>query len=126
MPLVILSLIFFALLWMVWTAIWLFWPIALLIAGAVLLRGQMRHRQRLASERPEGASPSPQRQRLSSGNRAFDEYRDATLNALDEERSKFGEFLERLRKSKDKADFDRFVADRRQHPSIEGPQGAGA
>ncbi len=124
MPLVILSLIFFALLWMVWAVMWLFWPIALLIGGAVLLRGQMRHRQRLAMERPEGASP--QRQRPSSGNRAFDEYRDATLNALDEERSKFGEFLERLRKSKDKADFDRFVADRRQRPSIDGPQGAGA
>jgi hypothetical protein len=124
MPLVILSLIFFALLWMVWTAIWLFWPVALLIGGAVLLRGQMRHRQRLASEQSAGARP--QRQRPSSGNRAFDEYRDATLNALDEERSKFGEFLERLRKSKDKADFERFVADRRQRPSIEGPQGAGA
>jgi hypothetical protein len=124
MPLLILSLIFFSLLWMVWTVMWLFWPVALLIGGAVLLRGQMRHWQRLASERPEGARP--QRQRPSSGNRAFDEYRDATLNALDEERSKFGEFLERLRKSKDKADFDRFVADRRQRPSIEGPQGAGA
>jgi hypothetical protein len=124
MPLLILSLIFFALLWMVWAVMWLFWPVALLIGGAVLLRGQMRHWQRLASERPEGARP--QRKRPSSGNRAFDEYRDATLNALDEERSKFGEFLERLRKSKDKADFDRFVADRRQHPSIEGPQGAGA
>ena len=123
MPLLILSLIFFSLLWMVWTVMWLFWPVALLIGGAVLLRGQMRHWQRLASERPEGASP--QRQRPSSGNRAFDEYRDATLNALDEERSKFGEFLERLRKSKDKADFDRFVADRRQRPSIVGPQGAG-
>jgi hypothetical protein len=124
MPLVILSLVFFALLWMVWTAIWLFWPVALLIGGAVLLRGQMRHWQRLASERPEGASP--QRRRRSSGNRAFDDYRDATLNALDEERSKFGEFLERLRKSKDKGEFERFMADRRQHPSIEGPHGAGA
>ena len=124
MPLLILSLIFFSLLWMVWTVMWLFWPVALLIGSAVLLRGQMRRWQRLASEQPEGASP--QRQRPSSGNRAFDEYRDATLNALDEERSKFGEFLERLRKSKDKADFERFMADRRQRPSIEGPQGAGA
>ena len=29
MPLLILSLIFFSLLWMVWTVIWLFWPVAL-------------------------------------------------------------------------------------------------
>jgi hypothetical protein len=126
MPLVILSLIFVALLWMVWTVIWLFWPVALLIGGAVLLRGQMRQwqRQQLASEQSDGVRP--QRRRPSSGNRAFDEYRDATLNALDEERSKFGEFLERLRKSKDKAEFERFMADRRERPSIEGPQGAGA
>ena len=124
MPLVILSLILFALLWMVWTVIWLFWPVALLIGGAMLLRGQMRRWQRLGSERPEGASP--QRQRPSTGNRAFDEYCDATLNALDEERSKFGEFLERLRKTKDRQDFDRFIAARRSRPSIESPQGAGA
>ncbi|MEO8420918.1 MAG: DUF2852 domain-containing protein [Hyphomicrobium sp.] len=124
MPLLILTVVFFTLLWMVWTVIWLFWPIALLIGAAVLLRGQRRHWQRLASEQSEPATPY--RQRPSSGNRAFDEYRDEALHALDEERGKFGEFLERLRKSKDKADFDRFVADRRQRPSIEGPQGAGA
>ncbi len=124
MPLLILALVFFTLLWMIWAVIWLFWPVALLIGGAVLLRGQMRHWQRLASEQSETASPH--RRRASSGNRAFDEYRDETLRALDEERGKFGEFLERLRKSKDKAEFDRFMADRRQRPSIEGPQGAGA
>ena len=124
MPLLILTVVFFTLLWMIWAVIWLFWPIALLIGGAVLLRGQMRHWQRLASEQSETASPY--RQRASSGNRAFDEYRDEALHALDEERGKFGEFLDRLRKSKDKADFERFVADRRQRPSIEGPQGAGA
>jgi hypothetical protein len=124
MPLLILTLVFLWLLWVVWAAIWLFWPVALLIGGAVLLRGQMRHWQRLASEQPEQANPL--RQRPSSGNRAFDDYRDEALNALDEERSRFGEFLERLRKSKDKAEFERFMADRRQHPSIEGPHGAGA
>jgi len=88
MPLLILTIVFFTLLWMVWAVIWLFWPIALLIGGAVLLRGQMRHWQRLASERPEPASPH--RQRSSSGNRAFDEYRDEALHVLDEERGKFG------------------------------------
>jgi Protein of unknown function (DUF2852) len=124
MPLLILTLVFFWLLWLVWAAIWLFWPIALLVVGSLLLRGQMRHWQRLASEQPERASPHWQRP--SSGNRAFDEYREQTLHALDEERGKFREFLERLRKSKDKADFDRFMADRRQRPAIEGQQGASA
>jgi hypothetical protein len=124
MPLLILGLVFFTLLWMVWAVMWLFWPITLLIGGAILWRGQKRRWQRLASEQPEPArSPA---HRASSGNRAFDEYRDEALRALDEERGKFGEFLERLRKSKDKTDFDSFIADRRQRPSIEGPRGAGA
>jgi hypothetical protein len=55
----------------------------------------------------------------SSGNSAFDEYRDETLRRLEEEQREFREFLERLRHAKDKAEFDQFMADRRRHP--EGP-----
>ena len=48
-----------------------------------------------------------------SGNRAFDEYRDETLRRLEEEQTEFQDFLERLRHAKDKAEFDAFMADRR-------------
>ncbi len=51
--------------------------------------------------------------------------RDA-CGALDEEQRKFREFLDGLRKSKDKEEFDRFMADRRARRTNEGPQGAGA
>jgi Protein of unknown function (DUF2852) len=49
----------------------------------------------------------------SSGNRAFDEYREETLRRLEEEQREFREFLVRLRQAKDKAEFDQFMADRR-------------
>jgi hypothetical protein len=48
------------------------------------------------------------------------------LQQLHEERAKFAEFLERLRKSKDAADFNRFMADRRGRGDSGDAQGAGA
>jgi alpha-beta hydrolase superfamily lysophospholipase len=52
----------------------------------------------------------------SSGNRAFDEYRTETLRRLEEEQREFREFLQRLRMAKDKAEFDQFMAERRNRP----------
>ena len=51
-----------------------------------------------------------------SGNRAFDEYRSETLKRLEEEEREFKDFLARLRFAKDRAEFDQFMADRRQRP----------
>jgi hypothetical protein len=50
----------------------------------------------------------------STGNHAFDEYREATLKRLEEEASEFQSFLKRLRHAKDKAEFDQFMAERGQ------------
>jgi len=49
----------------------------------------------------------------SSGNRAFDDYREETLRRLEEEQREFQDFLGRLRMAKDKAEFDQFMAERR-------------
>jgi len=49
----------------------------------------------------------------SSGNRAFDEYRQETLRRLEDEQREFQDFLGRLRMARDKAEFDQFMADRR-------------
>jgi len=58
-----------------------------------------------------------------SGNRAFDEYRVETLRRLEEEQREFRDFLERLRMAKDKAEFDQFMAERRNRPpEPEAPQ----
>jgi hypothetical protein len=52
----------------------------------------------------------------SSGNRAFDEYRAETLRRLEDEQRDFRDFLDRLRQAKDKAEFDQFMAERRNRP----------
>ena len=57
----------------------------------------------------------------SSGNRAFDDYRTETLRRLEEEQREFKDFLERLRFAKDRAEFDQFMAERRNRPHEEGP-----
>jgi hypothetical protein len=59
----------------------------------------------------------------SSGNHAFDEYRTETLQRLEEEQREFREFLQRLRMAKDKAEFDQFMAERRNRPASPPPEG---
>ena len=66
-------------------------------------RGPDRFRSAAGSERP-------------TGNRAFDEYRAETLKRLEEEAREFKSFLDQLRHAKDKAEFDQFMADRRNQP----------
>ena len=57
----------------------------------------------------------------SSGNHAFDEYRTETLRRLEEEQREFRDFLDRLRFAKDKAEFDQFMAERRNRPAGQSP-----
>lgn len=52
--------------------------------------------------------------RSSSGNLAFDEYKEATLRRLDQEQKEFLEFRRRLELAKDKAEFDQFMAERQK------------
>jgi len=54
--------------------------------------------------------------RPSSGNVAFDEYREETLRKLDEEQHAFRDYLDKLRSAKDRAEFDQFMAERRTAP----------
>ena len=44
---------------------------------------------------------------------AFDDYRHETLNRLEEEEREFQAFLERLRRARDKSEFDAFMDERR-------------
>jgi hypothetical protein len=64
-----------------------------------------------------------------SGNSAFEEYKARELARLEEERRRlaeeqkaFGEFMEELRRTKDREEFDRFMANRRgPAPGDSGP-----
>ena len=48
----------------------------------------------------------------STGNSAFDAYREQTLKRLEDEHREFVDFLQKLREAKDKAEFDQFMDSR--------------
>lgn len=107
----------------------LFWPIGLAVLAYLLWSGRMhcgwkggrgrwenrfsggfnRARSRFEQEMRGFSAPG-------SGNRAFDDYREATLRRLEEEEREFRTFLDRLRQAKDKSEFDQFMAERRDRP----------
>ena len=58
----------------------------------------------------------------SSGNSAFDEYKAETLKRREEEQREFKEFLRRLRMSKDRAEFDQFMNERRNAGGGRAPE----
>ena len=113
----------------------LFWPAGLVVLGFLIGSGRMscwthhrgerwqsrmqRMQERMQEHAAQWAGPRRARASATSGNRAFDEYRDETLRRLEEEERQFKEFLDRLRHAKDKAEFDQFMADMRRPP--EGP-----
>jgi hypothetical protein len=107
-----------------------FWPIGLAILAYLFWSGRMgcwKHRGpgRWHFERTERKRGRPWYGATeSSGNSAFDEYREETLRRLEDEQEAFRAFLERLRKAKDKAEFDQFMAEHR-NPS-RGAAGAPA
>jgi hypothetical protein len=94
----------------------LWWPVGLGVLAYLIWSGRMgcgnrmQWRDYLTSEARKFGSGMTAFG--SSGNRAFDEYREATLRRLEEEASEFQAFLQRLRHAKDKAEFDQFMAER--------------
>lgn len=48
----------------------------------------------------------------STGNSAFDSYRDEMIRRLEDEQKNFEDFLQRLREAKDKSEFDQFMDER--------------
>jgi len=101
-----------------------YWPLGLAVLAFTLWSGRMgcwngrglrRWQCGPANMRAAGTWWQPP----SSGNRAFDEYRSETLRRLEEEQREFHDFLDRLRMAKDKAEFDQFMAERRNRTSPE-------
>jgi hypothetical protein len=98
-----------AVVWIAFALFWLVWPLVLLVVAGIAWRRQARSWQRAQTLSTEAQQP----QASPSGNAAFDAYRTDAMQRLDEERARFGEFLERLRKAKDKEAFDSYMAERR-------------
>ena len=99
----------------------IWWPIGLGLLAYLIWSGRMgcgnkvQWRQHFMQEaqrfgRGFGGGFGPLR---STGNAAFDDYRQETLRRLEEEAEEFQTFLARLRKARDKAEFDQFMSERR-------------
>ncbi|MCW2306023.1 DUF2852 domain-containing protein [Rhodobium gokarnense] len=111
----------------------IFWPLGLALLAYVIWSGRMgcgKNRGRWHNMDGAGRRNwwKGDMRRASSGNAAFDEYREETLRRLEEEQDEFIAFLERLRKAKDKAEFDQFMDERRRnagrasdHPASDKP-----
>jgi hypothetical protein len=110
----------------------IFWPVGLAVLAYILWGDRMRARwndfrpdferaaRRAGFEHGgfRGYRPG------STGNTAFDAYRDAELKRLEEERAaldkmrdEFDEFLANLRRAKDQEEFDRFKSSRTPNPA---------
>jgi hypothetical protein len=99
---------------------YLFWPVGLAALMFVVFSGRMRAWKMDQRGRWYGATSNGcgWNRTAGSGNAAFDEYRAETLRRLEEEQKEFREYLERLRKAKDKAEFDQFMAERRSRTEL--------
>ncbi len=111
------------------------WPIGLAALAFLLWSGRMgcgyhghmswherRERWREMREDWRAMRCGGHRSMPSTGNAAFDEYRNETLKRLEDEQQEFTGFLDRLRRAKDKAEFDQFMAGRHGAPQGEAPK----
>ncbi len=96
-----------------------FWPVGLALLAYMIWSKRMfpsRCASRAHKRHHNHMSHSAHRDAFrSSGNVAFDAYKGETLRRLEEEQKNFESFLERLRESKDKAEFDQFMDERVQN-----------
>jgi hypothetical protein len=118
----------------------IWWPLGLATLAFLIWSGRMgchghrsarwehkMHRMQERMERMRGRMEGSSwwGQSPSSGNSAFDEYKAETLRRLEDEQKEFRSFLERLRTSKDRAEFDQFMNERRNGGGGQVPQPQG-
>ena len=116
----------------------IFWPLGLAMLAYILwgdrLEGWKGDVNRATDNmartwgRCSRATASPR-----TGNVAFDDWRDAELKRIEEERRKldemrreFDDYLRELRRAKDQKEFDEFMAQRARNADVEATNGNGA
>jgi heavy metal translocating P-type ATPase len=98
----------------------IFWPLGLIVIGYIIWGNQIPMIRNFFASLNQGVAPAAS-VGLSSGNTAFDEYRQAALKRLEEERAKlekeaqqFETYVREQRRARDQEEFERF---RRERPS---------
>ena len=106
-----------------------FWPLGLAMLAYIIFGDRLKSFKKDANDTMDGMFASCRSKfrggrhaafRSATGNVAFDDWRDAELARLDEERRKLDEMREEfdaysreLRRAKDQEEFDRFMRERR-------------
>lgn len=107
-----------------------FWPLGLAMLAYIIFGDRLKSFKKDANETVDGMFASCRSKfggrrggttfRSATGNVAFDDWRDAELTRLDEERRKldemreeFDSYVRELRRAKDQEEFDRFMRERR-------------
>lgn len=106
-----------------------FWPLGLAMLAYILFGEKFQAFKRDANRKADDAFSWCRNARTatpfsSTGNVAFDDWRKAELERLDEERRRLDEmradfdaYARELRRAKDQEEFDRFMRDRRNAPA---------
>ena len=81
-----------------------FWPLGLALLAYMIWSKRMFS---CSNRRARARYYAP-----TTGNSAFDAYREETLKRLEDEHREFVDFLQKLREAKDKAEFDQFMQGR--------------
>ena len=108
-----------------------FWPLGLAMLAYIIFGDRLKTFKKDANETVDGMFASCRSKfggrrgptfRSATGNVAFDDWRDAELARLDEERRKldamreeFDSYVRELRRAKDQEEFDRFMRERRNN-----------
>ena len=106
-----------------------FWPLGLAMLAYIIFGDRLKTFKKDANDTVDGMFASCRGKfrggrghgfRSATGNVAFDDWRDAELARLDEERRKLDEeraefdaFVRNLRRARDQEEFDRFMRERR-------------
>ena len=110
-----------------------FWPLGLAMLAYILFGDRLHAFKREANDKMDGFYKSCRRGgwhgrggrgwHHDTGNVAFDDWRKAELERIEEERRKldamreeFDNYLRELRRAKDQEEFDRFMRDRNNRP----------
>jgi hypothetical protein len=96
----------------------IFWPVGLALLAYMIWGKQMfsrscgHRRHDHNHDRAQAWGRHAYRAGQTTGNAAFDSYKAEALRRLEDEQEAFEAFLQRLRNSKDKSEFDAFMEDR--------------
>ena len=86
----------------------LWWPIGLAAIAYIMSGGEMKDlKEMFKNFTTTKTNPA------TTGNVAFDQYKEETIKRLEQEQKDFGTFMHNLAMAKDKAEFDQFMAERK-------------